>query len=66
MDIIVLDYSDCSVNIVHNIPDKLSSFEVEEILNKQFHLSNCSWMSADNYSVCHYRYNNNELIYEGC
>ena len=42
MDIIVLDYSDSSVNKIHNIPDKLSSFEIEEILNKQFHLSNCA------------------------
>ena len=64
MNIIVLDYSDCSVNIVHNIPDKLSSFEVEEILNKQFHLSNYSLMSADDYSIYHYIYNNNELIYD--
>lgn len=41
MDIIVLDYSDRSVNKIHNIPKDLSYSKIEDILHKQFHLSNC-------------------------
>ena len=66
MDIIVLDYSDSSVNKIHNIPNDLSYSKIEDILHKQFHLSNCLWMFTDNCNIYHYRYDNNELIYEGC
>lgn len=65
MDVIVLDYSNGSVNKIHNIPDDLSSSKIEDILHKQFHLSNCSWMFTDDCNIYHYRYNNSDLIYEG-
>lgn len=65
MDVVVLDYSNSSVNKIHNIPDNFSSSEIEDILNKQFHLSNCYWMSTDDHNIYHYRYNNSDLIYEG-
>ena len=39
---------------------------ITDILHKKFHLSNCLWMSTDDCNIYHYRYNNNELIYEGC
>lgn len=65
MNVIVLDYSNGSVNIVHDISDDLSSFEIEKILNKNFHLSNCSWMSTYDYNIYHCKYDGEELIFEG-
>ena len=65
MDIIVLDYSNGSINKIHNIPDGFSSSKIEEILNKQFHLSNCAWMYTEDYDIYHYRYDGQDLIFEG-
>ena len=45
MDIIVLDYSDSSVNKIHNIPNDLSYSKIEDILHKRFHLSKLKYLS---------------------
>ena len=65
MDIAVLDYSTGTINKIHNIPDNFSDFEIESVLEQQFHMSNCSWMKINDDSIYHYRYNNSSLIYEG-
>jgi len=65
MNIIVLDYSTGTINKIHGIPDNYSDFEIESVLNQEFHLSNCSWMRINDYNIYHYNYRNNKLIYEG-
>lgn len=65
MNIIVLDYTDGSINKVINLPDEISDPEVEEILKKEFNINNCAWMSYDDPSTYFYHYRDGKLIYEG-
>lgn len=67
MEIIVLDYSNSSLNKVYDIPDNYSNSQIENILEQTFHMSNCSWMVLEDPNTYHYRYEKNKkLIYEDC
>lgn len=65
MNVIVLDYTDGSINKVINLPDNLLDEEIEEILEKEFNMNDCSWMTYDDPSTYFYQFRDGKLIYEG-
>ena len=65
MNVIVLNYADGTINKVINLPDSISDLKIEEILEKEFNMNDCSWMTYDDPSTYFYQFRDGKLIYEG-